>query len=126
MMNPAVERLLKRLEDMKSAPRTGTDEWLKVRKCMLTASDIAGVLGLNTYAPRKQVFLRKTGQSKPFIGNVATEHGQLYEPVALKRYQEVYGETLLDVRWPVIPHPHYQRLGGTPDGISRSGILIEV
>jgi putative phage-type endonuclease len=121
-MHPAVARLLLR----HSGPRPLTDGWHARRRAMITCSDAAAVLGMSPYTSRKQVFMKKTGQSKPFVGNAATEHGQKYEAEAIREYALRYDERIVNEQWTCIPHEEFSRIGGTPDAITMSGILIEV
>lgn len=100
--------------------------WYSTRKRMITCSDIAAVLGMNPYSSRNQVFRKKTGQSKPFTGNAATRRGNELEAVALRRYVETTGNPV----WPedagLLQHKDYPQIGGSPDGITLSGILLEI
>jgi putative phage-type endonuclease len=100
--------------------------WYTTRTKLLTCSDIASVVGLNPYTSRAQVFKRKTGQTKPFRGNAATRRGTRLEPEALAHYERVTGKQL----WPedvgLTLHPEYDVLGGSPDGITLDGVLVEI
>ena len=95
---------------------------------MVTASEAAAILGFKAHpsSTKKSVFRSKTGQTKPFKGNAFTRHGQLNEPVACKRYEEVTGRILVKEDCGLLQHPHFPRLGGSPDGITICGRLIEV
>ena len=59
-----------------------TKEWYDVRNLMITASDIATVINENPYQKPLIVLRKKCGLSDPFKGNVYTEWGVKYEPVA--------------------------------------------
>jgi putative phage-type endonuclease len=103
-----------------------TKLWFTTRTRMITCSDMASVLGENPYSTRQQVFLKKTGQSRPFTGNAACDYGTKMEPVAMAKYIEVTGNKV----WPedvgLLQHPDYASIGGSPDGITLDGILIEI
>ena len=103
-----------------------TKLWFTTRARMITCSDMASVLGENPYSSRKQVFKKKTGQSRPFNGNFATRRGQELEPIALAKYESMTG----NVVWPedvgLLQHDDYPQIGGSPDGITLNGILIEI
>ena len=106
--------------------RQHTKLWYTTRTRMITCSDAAAVLGLNPYSSRKQVFKKKTGQSKPFKGNFATRRGNELEAVAMKAYEKKTGK----VAWPedigLMQHLDHPVIGGSPDGITVDGILIEI
>ena len=93
---------------------------------MITCSDIASVVGLNPYTSRNQVFKKKTGQSKPFRGNIATRRGTALEPVALAAYESKMKTKV----WPhdlgLMQHREYATIGGSPDGVTLGGTLVEI
>lgn len=103
-----------------------TKLWYTTRSRMITCSDIASVVGLNPYNSRNQVFRKKTGQSKPFCGNHATRRGTALEPVALRAYEL----KMKTKAWPhdlgLMQHSQYATIGGSPDGVTLDGTLIEI
>ena len=118
-MHPKVQELLNSpFADQKS------DEWLKLRGTMLTASDVATALGDNPYEKPSSLILKKCGHGVKFMGNDATRHGEKYEPVARDIYCERTGEVAHE--FGLVQHPLYPWLGGSPDGITENGILIEI
>jgi putative phage-type endonuclease len=100
-----------------------SDAWLAQRANMLTASDVATVIGVNPYETVEDVMYKKCGFRR-FFNNTATLHGNKYEEEARDIYCERYGETCYEIG--VVPHPLYPWLGGSPDGITKSGKLIEI
>jgi putative phage-type endonuclease len=98
-------------------------EWLELRGNMLTASDAATAIGLNPYEKPEGLILKKCGYNK-FDGNQATFHGNKYEDEARDIYCEKYGEVCHEIG--LYPHPKYKWLGGSPDGITESGKLVEI
>lgn len=90
---------------------------------MLTASDAATAIGCNPYEPPENLILKKCGHIK-FNGNAATEHGNKYEDEARDIYCEKYGEVAHEIG--LYPHPEHSWLGGSPDGITESGKLLEI
>ncbi len=90
---------------------------------MLTASDAATAIGCNPYETPDKLILKKCGLIK-FDGNAATEHGNKYENVARDLYCAKYGEVAHEIG--LHPHPVYKWLGGSPDGITESGKLLEI
>jgi putative phage-type endonuclease len=105
-------------------PEQRTQEWYDIRKRMVTASDIATVLGHNPYARRKEVILKKCNVGKPFTGNKYTHHGVKYEPIATMFYEMLKKTTIIE--FGLIPHPELSYLGASPDGITPDGIMLEI
>ena len=97
--------------------------WLKLRGNMLTASDAATAIGVNPYEKPEDLILKKCGHNK-FNGNEFTVHGNKYEDEARDIYCERYNEISHEIG--LFPHPEYSWLGGSPDGITESGKLIEI
>jgi len=109
-----------------------SDGWFATRGLLLTASDAGAALGIPPYPSYrgdtvKELVQRKAEQAigvNLFTGNDATRHGQEYEQEALDIYSSRTGQTVLD--FGLLIHPEYPWLGGSPDGITASGILNEV
>jgi len=117
-MHPTIRKLLDReYADQRS------DEWLKLREGLLTASDAGTAIGVNPYEKPDNLILKKCGLIK-FNGNIATAHGNKYEDEARDIYCERYNEVAHEIG--LYPHPKYDWLGGSPDGITESGKLIEI
>lgn len=117
-MNPIVAKLI---ANEYAAQRS--EEWLALRGKMLTASDAATALGVNPYETPDDLIRKKCGNVR-FDGNEATEHGNKYENEARDIYCERYGEVSHEIG--LHPHPLYKWLGGSPDGITESGKLLEI
>ncbi len=114
-----------------------SEMWFKQRENKLTSSDAGTVLGLNPYSKYEEVLFKKCGYDpKPFVGNVATLHGQKYEDQAIDKYCELTGQK--NYNFGLISHEDvykcndYYWLAGSPDGISldinqkKEPILLEV
>jgi putative phage-type endonuclease len=129
-MHPRVAELLEvKFDAQKSA------EWLRLRGTMLTASDVATVIGLNPYERNSQsLLLKKCFKSKnAFKGNEYTLHGEKYESEARDLYCErAYDMGLSQHKNPkafdlgLVQHPAIPWLGGSADGITEDGILLEI
>jgi len=117
-MHPQVEKLI---SHEYAAQRS--KEWLELRGNMLTASDVATAIGVNPYEKPEGLILKKCGHNK-FDGNQATFHGNKYEDEARDIYCERYGEVCHEIG--LYPHPKYKWLGGSPDGLTESGKLVEI
>lgn len=100
-----------------------SEEWLQLRGNMLTASDAATAIGVNKYETPDGLLLKKCGHNE-FKGNEATAHGNKYEDEARILYEKRHGEKCHEIG--LHPHPLYPWLGGSPDGITESGKLIEI
>ena len=118
-MHPNVQKWL----DFEYAPQK-SQEWLDLRMGMLTASDAASAIGVNKYETPHQLLLRKCGKGPKFEGNEATRHGEKYEDEARILYEQRHGEVVHELG--LCPHPKYSFLGGSPDGVSESGKLVEI
>jgi putative phage-type endonuclease len=118
-MHPNVKRLLDREYDEQRS-----EAWLKMRGNMLTASDVASAIGTNKYQTPEDLLLKKCGIGEKFTGNAATEWGTQQEPVAIKMFEEQYGEKVHELG--LIPHEKYPWLGGSPDGLTDTNCLVEI
>ncbi len=96
-----------------------TPEWFAQRKGRVTGSVAGAALGLNPYMTASQLIRRMVreahGLDNEFKGNIATEYGQLNEPMALLGFVNKYGYAVNEVGFYV--HPDYSWLGASPDGI---------
>jgi putative phage-type endonuclease len=100
-----------------------SDMWFKQRHNKLTSSDAATVIGINPYQKSHEVLFKKCGYDpKPFVGNIATKHGQKYEDEAINKYCDLTGQ--INYNFGLISHQDvynnedYIWLAGSPDGIS--------
>jgi putative phage-type endonuclease len=119
-MHSKVEQLLKIPQFEQRSP-----EWFEQRNNAITASDIPTVLGENNYKTPLSLLIDKCAANpKPFVGNAATKWGTHYEDIAIEKYSELRGKEVLS--FGLLIHPEYSWLGGSPDGITTDGILLEV
>lgn len=101
------------LKNIKS-PKQRTDEWYKIRYNRITASDCGCVLNLNIYEPQYSFILKKT-IGIPFKSNEYCYHGKKFEGIAIMIYE--YRMNVRVTEFGLIPHPKYDFLGASPDGI---------
>jgi putative phage-type endonuclease len=119
-MNPQVQLLLEIPQTVQRSP-----EWFEQRNNAITASDLPTVLGENKYKTPWSLLLDKCSVNpKPFVGNQATQWGTHYEDIAIEKYSFLQDTEVL--QFGLLIHPEYSWLGGSPDGITTSGILLEV
>ena len=74
-----------------------TPEWYSARQNMLTASDVATVLGINPYEKYQSIVDKKSYGTNTFFGNAATAHGQKHEDTARFLFGRMYGLETWDV-----------------------------
>jgi len=119
-MNDQVQKLLQLPQYEQRSP-----EWFAQRNNAITASDIPTVLGENEYKTPWALLLDKCNSNpKPFVGNEATRWGTHYEDIAIQKYSELRDKEVLS--FGLIIHPDHPWLGGSPDGITTDGVLLEV
>src|SRR5210317_15204 len=118
-MHPNVKALIER-----EYAAQKSEEWLALRGQLLTASDAATAIGVNKYEKPDDLLRKKCGVGPRFMGNEATRHGEKYEDEARILYEERHGEVVHEIG--LCPHPEHNWLGGSPDGVSESGKLVEI
>ena len=117
-MDPRIEKLLKA-----TYFEQRSQEWLALRETMLTASDAATAVGDNPYETPEGLYIKKVGGRK-FSGNAATERGTILEPIARDLYDARFNKKSHEIG--LVQHPVYPWLGGSADGITECGRLIEI
>lgn len=117
-MHPKIESLLNATYHEQRSP-----EWLALRETMLTASDAATAVGANPYESPEALYIKKVGGRK-FSGNAATERGTILEPIARDLYDARHDKKSHEIG--LVQHPVHKWLGGSADGITECGRLIEI
>ncbi len=115
------------VEKLKSIPQfeQRSVEWFEQRNNAITASDIPTVLNENKYKKPWALLVDKCNSNpKPFVGNQATRWGTYYEDIAIEKYSLIKNKVVLS--FGLLIHPEYPWLGGSPDGITTDGVLLEV
>jgi putative phage-type endonuclease len=118
-MHPNVKALIER-----EYAAQKSEEWLALRGNLLTASDAATAIGVNKYETPDDLLRKKCGIGKKFTGNEATRHGEKYEDEARILYEQRHNEVVHELG--LVPHPVHTWLGGSPDGVTESGKLVEI
>lgn len=116
----------------KTLPEQRSEEWYKMRYNLLSASSIYKAIG--TQASQNSLIF---GKCKPLeiisnSNNINTPFhwGQKYEPIAQMYYEHIYDAEIAE--YGCIPHPKYDFLGASPDGINvkrssnRYGRMLEI
>lgn len=90
---------------------------------MITASDVASAVGDNHYES-PDAFVRKKVLKTKWAGNAATAHGTLLEPMVRDLYDARFGKKTTEIG--LVQHRDYPFIGGSADGITDDGILLEI
>jgi putative phage-type endonuclease len=105
-----------------------TPEWYAARMTMITASDVAQCLGCAKFGTLREFYVKKCGsdeEQKPFNASLPPlKWGSMFEPVAQALYAQLNGTRVHEfglLRHPTVPH-----LGASPDGITETGIMLEI
>jgi len=103
-----------------------TPAWFEKRKGRVTGSIVGAILGLSPYMTRadamRSMVRAAIGEPSEFTGNIATEHGNAHESLAIAEFQMA---TELRVKSAYFVM-HEDWLGASPDGYVSDGGLIEV
>jgi putative phage-type endonuclease len=118
-MHPKVAELLAQKYDDQRSP-----EWFALRGQMLTASDVASAVGSNFFKHPETLILEKCGLGRKFTGNADTARGTRLEPYVRDMYDAQNGSKSHEIG--LLVHPVYKWLGGSPDGVTEDGVLIEI
>lgn len=125
-MDPPSENAnVRRVRELISAPyaEQRSQEWLDIRENMITASDAASAIGDNRYET-PEAFVRKKVLRTQWGGNAATAHGTLLEPFVRDMYDAKFGRKTHEVG--IVQHRDYPWLGGSADGLTEDGLLVEI
>jgi len=95
-------------------PEQGSDEWKQLRKGFVGGSEIATVLKQNKYKSINKFVLEKLGFS-PFVGNVITHWGNVFEEVIRQHCEQVFTCEIKETG--SIPY-HRGVLSYSPDGLA--------
>lgn len=102
-----------------------SDDWHLERNKRLTASSISTVFGNpETKAYKKLMYEKIDPLNIERFSSDATIWGTMMEPIARDVYSIVYYITVKE--FGLIPHAKYDFIGASPDGITESGVLLEI
>lgn len=120
-------RQLRRVMDLPKVEQK-TEAWYAMRQGMITASDLAQALGKGKFGSVKQFYEKKCDdKSTSSVFNEKNPFfvwGHMFEPVAIDIYSRTHGVRVHE--FGLIPHPHYDFFGASPDGITDAGVLLEI
>ena len=122
--HPHVAHILRRKRTEQHTP-----EWYAYRKNMLTASNLAPIVGVKGFVTKQQLFSRKTGDWDPNVPHVdspAMAHGRKYEEEAGRVFEQVCGIQLFKKDIGLLEHPDYPWIGASPDFVGMyDPVLVE-
>ena len=123
----AARATLTKLKNIPYIPQR-SQEWYDMRKQRLTASSIAQAFNEGKYGTRAELVSNKVreglGLPTPFKGNVATQWGVMFEPMASRTYSQQRGGVAL-YEFGMLPDPEVSCFGASPDNISEMGVMVE-
>lgn len=127
---------LERLLSIPHIPQR-SEEWLNLRKNMLTASDLAQALGKGKFGTRNALLQKKAlalcNEYKPpvkeepgYFGSMAPmKWGTMFEPMISRIYSERNGNIMIH-DFGLLKHPSLMCFGASPDGITETGKMVEI
>jgi len=102
-------------------------EWFAARKSRVTGSMVGAALGLDPNTSRAEAMRRMVrahqGLPSEFVGNIATQWGQMHEQEAKEAFQYHTNETVDDATFVVDPQRPW--LGASPDGYIGEDAVFE-
>ena len=103
-----------------------TKEWYDARQTLITASDFAQALGEGKFGTQKQLIQKKCGFEEDHFDNsaAALRWGTMFEDVACSIYALRNKCFVYD--FGLLRHPNIDYFGASPDGITESGIMVEI
>lgn len=99
----------------------GTEEWLKWRKTVITATDCPAIMGSSPWSTPYKCWQNKLGLSGDKAPNAAMQRGKDLEPIARDIFSRNTGITMKSA---VIESSEYSILGASLDGISSNKTMI--
>lgn len=93
----------------------GSQEWLKLRKSKIGASDAPIIMGVSPWRTPYQLWEEKLGMNAGQKENAAMRYGKAMEEVARQAYQEVVG---VEVSPEVVFHKEVDYMMASLDGLS--------
>ena len=102
------------LKVLKSTNNLSREEWLELRKSSIGGSDAASILGFNPWKSAIDVWMEKTGRSKPIEDNERMRIGRDLEEYVAKRFEEETGRKVRRKN-AVLVHPEHEWMTANVD-----------
>jgi len=91
----------------------------------ITARDFAAILGISPYENAFHLLEQKIEKKHPFFGNKFTEHGNKFENIAIKAFENTKG-VLVDDNQFNFKHPDYNWISGRLDGLFAEDVYEKI
>lgn len=115
LMHPALARLVSREQIEQRTP-----PWFAMRGNMITASQVASVLGCCPYKSAVQLLKEKVWpELRANSDTFATNWGNNYEADAIQKYEKLTGKKVLN--FGLLQHLEHDWIGASPDGVAVGG-----
>lgn len=105
-----------------------SEEWYKIRQNLITASDFAQALGQGKFGNQADIIKKKvrpSDESSASFNNPFFKWGNMFEPVANSIYSLLHYNVFIH-EFGLIPHKKLKYFGASPDGITDTGIMVEI
>tara|TARA_R110002074_G_scaffold10479_3_gene39776 strand:- start:1743 stop:2654 length:912 start_codon:yes stop_codon:yes gene_type:complete len=123
----APNALVRSLRSLEIAGEQRSEEWLQKRRQLVTASEMASALCQNPYESRVALLRKKVGVGPVrTCDNVYTRHGNENEAKACVMYEKATGHKVVAFGLLQSNVEGETHLGGSPDGITFCGRLVEI
>lgn len=98
----------------------GSEEWLKWRQGIITATDAACILGINPNKSAYQMWDEKKTGKRPYVTQ-RMQTGKDLEPLAVSYAEQLTGKIFMPV---VVEHSDYKFFGASLDGLDFDDELV--
>lgn len=119
---------IKKIRELVKLPQVQqrSKEWFDLRTNRLTASDLAQALGRGKFGTRKSLLYKKAFPDMyPFKTMPALKWGTMFEEMGMRCYQQKVNPITIH-EFGLIPHKEIYCFGASPDGITETGIMVEM
>jgi putative phage-type endonuclease len=122
-IHPSIQRVL---NDPICQLEQGTAEWLDARKMFPVTGSACGIItGEDKSKSMAALFREKTGRGPPGTGtSYNCRQGHLNEPIAQSKFIKETGKAIFNTG--LVPHPVYDFIAMSPDGLTLDGELLEI
>jgi putative phage-type endonuclease len=105
-----------------------SQEWYLMRQNLITASDFAQALGQGKFGSQNDIIKKKvrpSDESSASFSNPCFKWGNMFEQVANDIYCKLHHDIVVH-EFGLLPHKTLSFFGASPDGISETGIMLEI
>lgn len=113
------------IDDVTHVPQK-SEEWLRHRWNMITASDLGQAMGVGHYGNADKLWRAKIHPPEflPSPSDGPLDWGNRYEDMSVRCYTQRFGRTVRE--YGLIPHREIAHFGASPDGITDAGVMLEI